>query len=231
MLTIAVVDDEEKMIRTLVGYLHQYEEENGESFWIREYQNGFDLLKEKNRPDILLLDIEMPGIDGLKLAQSVRKQDTDCVIAFITNMAQYAINGYEVQARDFFVKPVNYKTFALKFRRLIDAAMQNEKKSIMVNIDYEKKRLNISDIYYIEVKQHRLYFHTTKGTLESWGSLSKIAEELRGYGFEFCNAYLLVNLKYVLHIGKGTIKVADDELTMSRGKTKTFLNALTEYEG
>ena len=46
MLTIAVVDDEEKMIRTLVGYLHQYEEETGESFWIREYQNGFDLLKE-----------------------------------------------------------------------------------------------------------------------------------------------------------------------------------------
>lgn len=231
MLTIAVVDDEEKMIRTLVGYLHQYEEENGESFWIREYQNGFDLLKEKNRPDILLLDIEMPGIDGLKLAQSVRKQDADCVIAFITNMAQYAINGYEVQARDFFVKPVNYKTFALKFKRLVDAAMQNEKKSIMVNIDYEKKRVNVSDIYYIEVKQHRLYFHTTKGVLESWGSLSKIAEDLQESGFEFCNAYLLVNLKYVSNVSKGTIEVAGEELVMSRGKAKSFLNALTEFEG
>ena len=64
--------------------------------------------------DIVLMDIDMPGMNGMETARALRKVDAAVILIFVTNMAQFAISGYEVDATDFILKPVNKYSFAIK---------------------------------------------------------------------------------------------------------------------
>ena len=101
MIRIAVVEDEEKYYRVLKGYLDRYGTESNEKIEVVWFENGAVFLEQFHSDfDIILLDIEMPVMDGLSVARDVRKADDYVIIIFITNMAQYAIHGYEVNALD-----------------------------------------------------------------------------------------------------------------------------------
>ena len=96
MISIAIVEDEELYAKQLQQFLHQYEKENKEMFDITVYSDGDQIVnKYKSQYDIILMDVEMKFMDGMSAAEEIRKIDTEVVIIFITNMAQYAIRGYE----------------------------------------------------------------------------------------------------------------------------------------
>ena len=110
MLRIAIVEDEEEYIKQLQKYVRRFSDGNE---IVANYSPEFD---------ILLLDIEMPVLDGLNAARKIRKVDEKVVMMFITNVANYAIHGYEVGALDFITKPLTYYTFQLRFQRAVDRA-------------------------------------------------------------------------------------------------------------
>ena len=100
MLRVAVAEDNPKDRERLLSFLKQYGEEKHVQIEVTEYTDGSELL-EQYRPcyDVIFLDVEMPQMDGMKAAEKIRETDEEVILIFITNMAKYAIRGYEVHGQ------------------------------------------------------------------------------------------------------------------------------------
>ena len=179
MINIAIVEDEAMYAKQLQEFLQQYQKENGEVFNITVYSDGDQIVhKYKSQFDIILMDVEMKFMDGMSAAEEIRKADTEVVIIFITNMAQYAIRGYAVDALDYVLKPVSYFAFSQRLNRAISRMKKREQKVITVNIKGGAVRINIANIYYIESQGHNLVLHTILGDYESAGTMKEVEEKL-----------------------------------------------------
>ena len=175
MIKIAIVEDEAMYAKQLEEFLHQYEAENHEAFDITIYSDGDQIVnKYKSQFDIILMDVEMKFMDGMSAAEEIRKMDSEVVIIFITNMAQYAIRGYAVDALDYVLKPVSYFAFSQRLNRAIERMKKREEKVIMVNIKGGMVRINIANIYYIESQGHTLILHTILGDYETTGKMKDL---------------------------------------------------------
>lgn len=83
----------------------------------------------------------MPVMDGISVARDARKVDDYMIIIFITNMAQYAIHGYEVNALDYVIKPIAYYPFSVKLRRAIRMIRETSGNSLLLPFDGEERRI------------------------------------------------------------------------------------------
>lgn len=232
MLRIAVVDDEKIYIEQITQYIQQYADEKNRSILTETFRDGSDLLKSySSQYDIILLDIEMEEMSGMDTAREIRKINQDVVLVFITNMAQYAINGYEVGALDYVLKPLNYYTFSVRLERAIARVKKRQTEEILLNLPDGIKRLKADAVYYIEVQNRMLHYHTGEGVFTVRGTLQGAEDMLRESHFVRCNHWYLVNLQYVSEIRKNIVIVAGDELEISRRNKTAFLSALTDYMG
>ena len=232
MIKIAIVEDEVLYAQQLQDFLHQYEKENGELFDITVYTDGDQIVhKYQSQYDLILMDVEMKFMDGMSAAEEIRKMDTEVVIIFITNMAQYAIRGYAVDALDYVLKPVSYFAFSQRLNRAIGRMKKREQKVIMVNIKGGAVRVNIANIYYIESQGHTLILHTILGDYETNGTMKEMEEKLKGMNFCRGNKGYLINLQHVDGIQDGCAMVKGEQLVLSRARKKEFMEELTKYWG
>ena len=230
MINIAIVEDEAMYAKQLQEFLLQYQKENGEVFNITVYSDGDQIVhKYKSQFDIILMDVEMKFMDGMSAAEEIRKVDTEVVIIFITNMAQYAIRGYAVDALDYVLKPVSYFAFSQRLNRAISRMKKREQKVITVNIKGGAVRINIANIYYIESQGHNLVLHTILGDYESAGTMKEVEEKLQDLNFCRGNKGYLINLQHVDGIQDGCAVVKGEPLLLSRSRKKEFMEALTNY--
>ena len=229
-MKIAIVDDEKTTTDLLGEYIQRFETEYKSSIETTIFFHPIDFLnKYRSDYDLVLMDIEMPGLNGIETAKELRRMDSNVVLIFITNMAQYAINGYEVDATDFIVKPVSYMDFALKIKKAIRYISQRQRAKITLETGDGILSISIPDIYYIEVVRHYLEYHTTQGVVKTRGVMKEVESVLKQYHFVRCNHGYLVNLKYVDALYNHTVRVAGDELIISRNKKNEFLMEFTRY--
>lgn len=241
MLHVAIVDDDEKIADLMKSFLKQYTDERKTVFSVECYSDPADFLSVYGNGDcydMIFLDIELPGMNGMDVARKIRDIDIDVALVFVTNMRQYAIKGYEVDADDFIVKPVSYYDFAMKLDRVLRKIEKKETVKIAVNCDGVVKYLPIDTIRYVEVARHRLTYHTDEGILETRGSLNKIEELFLENNFSRCNNYCLVNLRYVtgidghtLFVGYGRNNQESDPISISYPRKKEFVASLNKYLG
>ena len=233
MIRIAMVEDEESCREQLQSLIDRYFKENGGEVYVTPFTNGMDFVSDY-RPvyDIVLMDIEMPHLNGMEAAKKMRKLDPDVCLIFVTNLAQYALEGYSVSAADFIVKPVEYFTFAAKLQKALNRVQMLQKQYIMVPVEAEVRRLFVRDIRYIEVRGHFLTFHLIGENLTVRGNLGKIEDELqyKGKFFRIFKSYL-VNLDHVTGINQNSALLGEDELLISRSRKQEFLRVLGEYLG
>lgn len=120
MFKIAIVEDQEETRESLNRFVRQYAQEQGLQVEISLITDGAEIAEHYTPGfDIIFMDVEMPRLDGFGAAEAIRAVDADVVLVFVTNMAQYAIRGYEVDALDYVLKPVNYYQFCTKLSRAI----------------------------------------------------------------------------------------------------------------
>ena len=232
MYRVAIVEDDKNFRDQLQEYLKAYGEENQIVFQISEFADGIQVLEEyKKEYDLILLDIEMPVMNGMDAAEKIREIDEDVVLMFITNMAQYAIRGYSVGALDFIMKPITYYTFSMKMTRALKRVKPKEEANLILNTSDGLKSLETKQIYYVEVQNRMLHYHTDEGEIIVRGTLQGAEELLQQYSFAKCNHWYIVNLAHVKEVAKNVAVVGPYEVEISRRNKTSFLKALTEFMG
>lgn len=226
-----MVEDNAADRNVLMQCVVRYFGENGE-YRVTEFDNAVTFLGNYHAEyDVVFLDIQMPNLDGMQAARRLRQLDPQVPIVFITNMAQFAIDGYSVGALNFLLKPISYPLFASTLRRVVAEVERSRDSFIILKVEGAMRKQRVSSIRYVEVVHNRLVFHTDEGNFEVWGSLKDIETKLPQGVFSRCNNCFLVNLREVKSIKGYSVFVGDEELQISRPRKKAFVQDLNRYIG
>ncbi len=229
-MKIVVVDDDKNWSKVLISYIDKFAEENGEEIEVISFENGLDFVSEyKADCDVAFLDVEMPLYDGLSAAKKIRESDTAVGIIFITNYSQYAINGYEVSAVDYAIKPLSYFAFCTKLKKALAFSRREEGKIIVIKSENTIVKLPVNKIYYIAVDKNYVIYYTEDGEYRERNTMKNVRQNLTGMNFANCNSGCLVNLRYVRKVKSGEAHVKDYVFPVSRPQKKEFMNKYIDY--
>ena len=231
-MRVAIVEDDEGEVRELKALFERYGRQHGEDITISAYGDAVNFLTDY-RPDydLVLLDIEMPLMDGMTAAGKLRELDPYVILVFVTNMRQYAVAGYSVNALDFMVKPVTWFDFERLMNKVRRAVEAGENRDVTVSGGGVLKRIPSSRIKYVEIYRHKLTVHTEFGDIETWGSLADIEEQVPADSFAKPKNCYLVNLKFLDGVEKEDVIVGSERLKISHIRRKEFMEALMRYLG
>ncbi|MCD7856293.1 MAG: LytTR family DNA-binding domain-containing protein [Clostridiales bacterium] len=229
----AIVEDERPAAERLGQYCANYEAETGRHIVTDTFADPAAFLEQYSPAyDLVLLDIQMPGMNGMRLAERLREMDSKVLIVFVTNMAQYAVQGYQVAALDFILKPISYFQFSRMMDRAFRCLEQRNPASLIVTSKRDTYRIPVADICYIESQNHKLLIHREGGVLEAWTALSAVEESLPPRQFSRVNAGMLVNLGKVAGVQRDNVQLlSGEELPIARRRKKEFCANLAYYYG
>jgi len=230
-LKIAICDDEANQIEYLSGVVTTWAKKNRHAVEIKPYSAAksllFDYCEEKDF-DILLLDIEMPGMSGVELAKAVRKENATVQIIFITGYYEYFSDGFDVSALHYLIKPADER----KLMPVLDRAVSNltyRQRAVLLTSPEGDRKVSLADIEYVESENVHVAVHTVSGVYRSRISLAKFAEQLDETFIKVHRSYI-VNLKYVKKITRTDITmVSGDLVPISRGMYDEVHAALIKF--
>lgn len=234
MIKIAFCDDDMEVLHQMNELLDRYRVERNEDITYAAFQSPFELLTEIEkgiRPDILFLDVVMPGQNGMDVAKEIRQYDTNMKIIFLTSSPEFAVESYSVGAYFYQLKPIWEESFF----RLMDAVLaeceKKKKNSLILRSKDGITRINLQQLEYCEVLGRKLLFHLENGAvLESAGSLDDLAGQLMQYSNFFRpHRSFLVNMEYIQNISSRSIKMVNDaEIPIPHGKCSEIKNTYME---
>lgn len=231
MYRIAIIENEKEFIDIMTEYLIKYSREENIEFSIETFNDASSFLFDFHKQyDIIFTDIDMPKINGYDASKKIRSIDENVVLVFVTQLTQYAIKGYEVDASDYILKPIEYNSLKLKMKRFVKQVhKRNEDIIIVATSTNEKVTLKLSEIIYIESDDHLLKYKTKDNEYFSFGSLNKLESKLSSLFFR-CHSSYLINLSYVKKLEQKSIYLKNDFIIpLSRARRKIFLQEIQNY--
>ena len=232
MLLIAVVDDNPKDAALLKQCVEKYCGMNGLAVMIHVFHDGLDLIRSSENHDIVFLDIQMGKLDGLETARFIRKINKETILIFVTNMAQFAIKGYEVDALDFILKPPSMASIVFvldKAMKRLDGGGGGTQFSLRTADGTIS--LSANEITYVEVFDHNLIYHTTRGEYTVRGRLSDVSEKLSPDRFVMCNRSFIVNLRHVSSVTSDYLLIGDTRVSVSKSHRKELMRRFSSFLG
>ena len=229
MIQIAIVEDEEIYVKQLTEYIRKYQTERGRSIKVTVFGDGEDITENYSGGfDIILMDIQMRFMDGMTAAEKIRQMDQKVLIMFITNMIQYAVRGYEVDAMDYVVKPVEYFSFSQKLDKAVGRMRSEVKEFLTIPIGEGVVKIDIADIYFIEGQRHNVIYHTSRGDYCSRITMKELEEKLAVHNFFRCAKGYLVNMNHVEGFVGSDCVIHNVHIPVSRTRKKEFMNLLLQ---
>lgn len=230
-INVAIVEDSVDDLTRLTGFLQRYEKDNDIDFKIKSFADALTFLDEYTPSyDIIFMDIELGSENGMETARKLRAKDNDVFLIFETNIAKFALQGYEVDAVDYLLKPLTYPMLTLRLNKVIES-IKNTKKGgeIEIKTSDGPRYIPLSKIKYIESQGHDIIFHMTYGEILGRDSLTSLEKRLPKDEFVRCNNCFLVNLAMIHGLDKNECLLADERLQISRPKKKHFYKMFYDY--
>lgn len=231
--SLLIVEDEKPAADALLALVRRYEESRGMTFDVDVVGAAFELLDASRTYDICLLDIQLPGINGMEAAELLRSQHRVTSIIFVTDLAQYAVRGYEVDALGFLVKPATFAGLAMNLDRALREVAQGTNRTLAVPTDDGFRSVPLSQVTHIKVRNHDLIYHTVGGDdLRARGSLAQVEHELADAPMVRVSRYCLANMALITSVLGDEVTVAGGAaLHITRGHKKEIELALARYLG
>lgn len=231
MIKIAIVENEPQQTGINKEMIEKYFENTSYHYEIKTFENGFDFLEgDISYFNIIFMDIDMPGINGMETAAKIRQKNIQTPLIFVTNLPQYAIDGYKVNALDFILKPMTFADFSLAMKRALSLISKEDDGEFVLNIHGALTKLKSNEILYIDMSKHDVNIHKSDNTkLVFRSSLNKIEPLLDKRIFFKCNSGCIVNLNKITYM-KGDVLIMEnqDYITISRSKKKEAVSKLND---
>ncbi len=229
---IAIVENEESVVKNFTTIFQKYEEEKDVLLQHDEFFNGYDFLESKMESfDVIFMDIDMPGINGMETSIMMRERGIETMLVFVTNLPQYAIDGYKVNALDFILKPITYADFYMVMNKVIRNLSSKGNDFFFLNVAGVLMKFYNNEVEYINMDAHDVVIHKTdKSEVKFRGSLKSIEKELDKEVFYRCNGGQIINLSKVKSFDSLNINLESGALIpISRSYKKDVLSKLNEY--
>lgn len=230
-LKIAICDDDISQREYLTGTVAEWVKRHRHLAEVRQYADAksflFDYLEDKGF-DILLLDIEMPEMNGIELAKAVRRENSTVQIVFITGFYEYFSDGFDVSALHYLIKPADERKLFTVLDKAVDNLAYRQRSVLLVTAEGEVK-VSLADILYIESENVYIIVHTVHGDYRTRMALTKFSEQLDETFFKVHRSFV-VGLKYVKKITRTEVTVTNgDAIPISRGLYDEVHAALIKY--
>lgn len=227
-MLIAICDDEKNFRDSLQSMIIEYKREKRLHIDIQTYSDGKALLDSKKVFDIVFLDYQMPGMDGMRVAQELRKRNCICSIVFITAYPHFVLDSFEVQPFRFFVKPIKYDQIGSLMTTYI--AHQKKLAPIILINDDEQTVVSAKEILYLEGDGKYCTIRTANKTYSSSKTLAKVHALLPQHCFYRSHKSYVVNLYSVSSFDQETITLTNGEIArIGRSKTAAFKNTYKQF--
>lgn len=233
-MQIAVCDDEKEirdMLAKKIGRLYPEAD-------LSLYQSGEELLLSDKEPDILLLDIQMPGKNGMETAKALRRNNKNTIIIFVTALEDFVFQAFDVEAFHYLVKPFDDGKFAEVFlnavkqfedrKKLENANVNREKPSLMITTGGEHITVNLEDIIYAEVFDRKVILHTMDSDIEYYGKMKEL-EKKAGDDFFRSHRSYLVNFNFIWKYDATTIYLKRGQALMAKQNYHDFVKSYLRY--
>ena len=230
MIRIAICDDEKHMSDHIRAMASDFFRKKNREIQLRTFSSGEELLNYDGQIDILFLDIQMNGMDGLETARKLRAGKFRGFLIFITVLKEMVFQSFEVQAYDYLVKPVDEKQFGKTMERLY-ASMQNASEdSLLVQQGYERRIVPKDEIVFCEVIDRKIYLNLASGEVVDYYERIENLETKLGSHFFRCHRSYLINLKHLKGYKNGTAYMDNDkEIPVSRLRSREFSGVVLQY--
>lgn len=230
-IKIALCDDQEQYIDMLMKHVERYGNEVDTEFNITVYNSGRklidDIKTDSKMYDIVFLDVEMPEINGLKIAEAIRQMSEDIVLCFVTGHEQYAREAYQVEALGYIVKPVAYNELKKLLRRAVIMVKyehdnrKSGKNYIEVPVSGDKRIVDVRTIKYIEKNRNQCILHFSDSELKCYESLKKMYNRLDNELFVYVHQGYIVNFDEIKEVKENVICFGRNvEVPVSRRRYK-----------
>lgn len=236
MVKIAICDDERSVVDDIENHILTYGKLNSVDLQIYKFYEGETLVSSEIEFDIIFLDGQMTGMDGIETASLIRKKDMDIPIIFITSFAYYSMPAHSVHSFDFIIKPFKYEDFKRVLGDLLRSNKISDSHSFL-DVYADNGALimqNKSEIIYFEKDKsirRKILMHTTKGEILINGTISEIMASLDRGQFFMPHASFIINLEHVRTLENlYTIQMTDGfEIPLSQKRKEEFKNKIHAF--
>lgn len=230
MIRIGICDDEKYMSDSIRAMVSAFFREKNIEIIILQFSGGEELLRYDKQIDILFLDIQMKGIDGVETARKLRRLNFKGFLIFITVLKEMVFQSFEVQPYDYLVKPVEEQYFEKMMERLLASIKNAREENLLVQKRYESRIVPIGDIVFCEIIDRKIYLHLVSSEVVDYYERIENLEKKLNHGFFRCHRSYLIHLKYLKGYKNGTAYMENGrEIPVSRLRGKEFSNVILHY--